>query len=113
MTLGAHLFKSITVNMSSMPKVKLVLRCLICTDREFNMRWQIERHILELHSPFGFKFNMCKKIFERRTPKHSQCPSGNSNQLLINKQTGQTGTGIREDYLKCKAEEIEKHIQPV
>ncbi|CAG2220669.1 KCTD3 [Mytilus edulis] len=65
---------------------------------------------MELHSPYGFKCTVCKKIFEKRTPRHGACEAGDSNQILINKQTGETGLKIRDEYNKFKEEHVHQNI---
>ena len=94
----------------SASKEKQMLVCKICVDRDFAFRWQIEKHIMELHSPYGFKCTVCKKIFEKRTPKHGACEAGDANQILINKQTGETGLKIRDEYNKFKEEHVQQNI---
>ncbi|CAG2215826.1 unnamed protein product [Mytilus edulis] len=46
----------------------------------------------------------------KRTPRHGACEAGDSNQILINKQTEETGLKIRDEYNKFKEEHVHQNI---
>ncbi|CAC5410273.1 unnamed protein product [Mytilus coruscus] len=58
----------------------------------------------------------CAKRYSKREqqdPRHGACEAGDANQVLINKQTGETGLKIRDEYIQFKDEHVQRNIEMV
>ena len=88
-------------------QTKQIFRCRICTDRDFNSRYPLHRHIIEQHSVFAYKCTTCKKMFDKRTPRHGACSGGEDRQIMVNRETGEMGRKIEEDFKRFSLHEVE------
>ena len=79
-------------------------------DREFYSRFPLQKHIVEQHKQFGNKCKVCKKMFDKSTPKNGNCRAGEENQILISKMTGESGLKIKDEYVKYQETVVQENI---
>ena len=60
-------------------------QCGICVEFEFEKRYQCERHMLEVHSGFGYKCDRCGRIYNRPENHQNKCPD--STLSIVNRRT--------------------------
>lgn len=94
-------------------QTKQIFRCRICTDRDFNSRYPLHRHIIEQRSVFAYKCTICKKKFDKRTPRHATCSGGEDRPILVNRVTGEMGRKIEEDFKRFSLHEVEEKMEVV
>lgn len=94
-------------------QAKQIFRCRICTDRDFNSRYPLHRHIIEQHSVFAYKCTICKKTFDKRTPRYGASSGGEDRQILVNRVTGEMGRKIEEDFKRFSLHDVEEKMEVV
>ena len=75
-------------------------QCGICSDFEFEKRFQCERHMLEQHSGYGYKCSLCKQVFNRPDNHKSKCPGATFS--TVNRKTGKFTSADEQDFTLFK-----------
>ena len=75
-------------------------QCGICSDFEFEKRFQCERHMLEQYSGYGYKCSLCKQVFNRPDNHKSKCPGATFS--TVNRKTGKFTSSDEQEFSRFK-----------